>query len=632
MNPVNRFAFTFADVIVSVVLFSTLAVAQPSTRVNSGRSVLDYGARPDGVTDCTAAFTAALNAVSADGGGVVQVPAGSFMLRGRLNVPSGVTLQGVLTAPVSAPIGTILLTTAGKGEENGEPFVTLRDSATIKGLVVIYPEQSKQNPQPYPWCIRSNANNCSVIDVLLLNPWQAVDFGTIPGGRNYIHGLNAQPIRRGIYVDRCFDIGRIEDVHLWPFWTVGDKEGPWLPISKQEGEGFIFGRSDWEYVTNSFAIAYHIGIHFVQSKQPDLGAGNYLLTQTGADMSAIAVQVDASQDHSGISFSNSQLFGDVVVKPTNNGMVRFTGCGFFGSLEGKAGTAQAILDGRGRVSFDNCSFHCIDPNNKGKQLIVANSGRLSIVGCQFVTSEFTAVNPIPIYLGPKVVSAIIVANEFNGKMRIENHSTGQVRIADNTEQTDAAYFATVEQRGQAQLKRIVPVTETTTPVENGDFERLDGSGVPVGWQVNGDIAAGGTAVPLPSGWPGKSVVICKPGHLRLPAATMTIPVKLKSNTEYVLSGYVWNFPHGKQTVIANIDVGLDTPGYMRLAISSGMENCEGGYFIYGRFTTAKTGPQTLVRIFFDGSKDCTDPNLIGAQWDRIAVTEANHFKPPRQAK
>lgn len=613
-----------------LVGLSALAGAQqsPSPAQPGLVTVRDFGAVGDGRTDDTDAFQRAIDAVGKLGGGVVTVPTGSYKLLGRITVKQGVTLEGVLRAPATSADGSVLSTVAGKGDENGEPFITLQRNATVKGLVITYPEQSAAAPVPYPWCIRGAGDNCSVIDVLLMNPWQAVDFGTNPCGRHLIRGLNAQAIRRGIYVDRCFDIGRIEDVHLWPFWTVADPKGPWLEVTQKQGEGFIFGRSDWEYVTNSFAIGYSVGIHFIRSKDPGLGGGNYLLSQSGADISQTALQVDETQTHSGVSFSNSQLFGDVIVKPSNSGMVRFTGCGFFGSINGKQGVAMARLAGAGRVSFENCTFHCIDPANKGKRLIVADSGRLSIVGCQFVTSDFTAVNPIPIYLGEKVVSAIIVANEFNGRMEIENHSKGQVRIADNTSETEAAYAAIVEQRGLIPLSQIVPCSEHATLVPNGDFERRDPHGVPVGWTPTGDIGAGRSVVPLPAGWKGATVVLCKPGARHLPASTITQDVKLKPNTEYVLSGYVWSFPQGGQTVMANIDVGVKTPGEMRLAVGPGLRNVSGGYFVYGRFSTAQTGPNVTVRVFYDGGTPFTNPNLVAAQWDRIAITEASHFRPP----
>ncbi len=611
---------------VASVLICSAASAQRSA------SVADFGAVADAKTDCTASFHRALSAMEQRGGGIVEVPAGQYLIAGTLDIPAGVTLEGTLTAPPSTPRGSVLLTTQGKGRETGAPFITLRESAAVKGLSVVYPEQSKQKPTPYPWCIQGAGDNCSVVDCLLLNPWQAVDFGTNPCGRHYIHGLNAQPIRRGIYIDRCYDIGRIENVHLWPFWTVGDKEGPWLEITKKEGEGFIFGRSDWEYVSNSFVIAYGTGIHFIRSKDTSIGGGNYLLSQTGADMSPIAVLVDETQDHSGISFSNSQLFGDLVVKPQNNGMVRFTGCGLFGSLHGNSGTAQALLSGRGRVSFDNCTFHCIEPANKGSVLIVADAGRVSIVGCQFITSEFTLHNPVQISLGRNVVSAIITSNEFNGEMRIINQALGQVRIADNTTGTEAVYNALIEKRGQLPLSTVVPGTEVTQPVINHSFT-VSEAGKPKGWEISGDIGTAKAVGVLPAEWKQQAVAaLAWPGKHGYPASTLIQAVKLKPDMEYVLSGYIWNMAAEGQVVAANVDIGLDTPGYLRLAVLPGMPGANKGYFVYGKFSTTKTGTKTVVRVFYDGMSRETHfaADVAAAQWSHICVTEASKFHAPKR--
>ncbi|HET9189801.1 MAG TPA: glycosyl hydrolase family 28-related protein [Rudaea sp.] len=56
-------------------------------------SVADFGAVGDGVADCTAAFQAALNAVSTAGGGCVTVPNGSYVV-GALTLASNVRLAG----------------------------------------------------------------------------------------------------------------------------------------------------------------------------------------------------------------------------------------------------------------------------------------------------------------------------------------------------------------------------------------------------------------------------------------------------------------------------------------------------------------------------------------------------------
>ncbi len=430
-------------------------------KVETRYSVTAFGAQGDGRTDDTSAFQKAMDACAINGG-TVHVPPGKYLIKTFLHVPRSVTLEGEWSAPPTVnryhdPAdpkggpelkGSVLLAVAGAGQENGAPFITLDFNATLKGVTIFYPEQTKTNPPvAYPWTVQSvGADNCSIVDVLMVNPYQAVDFGTIVAGRHYIHNLYAQPLRRGIFVDLCIDVGRIDDVHFWPFWTGADADSPVARFMQEQGEAFILARSDWEYVTNCFAIGYNTGFRFVNGKGtgPYAGAGNYLLTQSGADSCNTAVLVEQTQGHSGVSFSNAQLFGDIVVQPTNNGPIRFTGCGFFGSLDGKRGTALAKLAGAGRVSFSNCHFYCIHPESRNADtMILVQSGRVSIQGCVFLNSRNTAgvnSNPIPIVLQPDVRAAVILGNEFYGKARIVNHARGRVVITDNVEQTDEDPF------------------------------------------------------------------------------------------------------------------------------------------------------------------------------------------------
>lgn len=431
-------------------------VAEPDWTVRA------FGAKGDGITDDTAAFQKAIDVRSAAGGGVLRVPPGQYLIKTHLTVQNSVTLEGEWRAPAtvdsyhttkdqnSPPVlrGSVLLAVEGAGKENGTPFIKLGFNGTLKGLTIFYPDQKKTNPPTaYPWTVQSlGADNCAIIDVLMVNPYQAVDFGSIVAGRHYIRGLYAQPLRRGLYVDRCLDIGRIEDIHFWPFWTAADADSPVGKFMLEKGEAFICGRSDWEYVTNCFCIGYNIGWKFVRGAGdgPYAGAGNYLLSQSGADMSRTAVLVEETQGHSGVSFSNSQLFGDIVVKSTNPGMVRFTGCGLFGSIDGARGTAMAKLAGTGRISFSNCSFYCIHPDSRRSDVLFqVDQGRLSIENCVFINNRNTTGvngNPIPIVLMPDVRSAIIIGNEFYGKARLVNKSKGRVVFANNVEETDEDPF------------------------------------------------------------------------------------------------------------------------------------------------------------------------------------------------
>ena len=127
--------------------------------------VMDFGAKADGAADDTAAFQKSLDEAGKTGGGVVEVPAGRYTIKGNLKVPAGVTLQGTFRVPPTIQRnaahelgGSVLLAFAGRGQEQGEPFIRLAgNNAAIAGLVVTYPEwkQSDVPPVPYPPCVFS---------------------------------------------------------------------------------------------------------------------------------------------------------------------------------------------------------------------------------------------------------------------------------------------------------------------------------------------------------------------------------------------------------------------------------------------------------------------------------------------
>ena len=62
-------------------------------------NVRNFGARGNGKTDDTAAIQKALDAAGRQGGNVVLLPRGEYLVRGYLHVPDDVTLQGVFRAP-----------------------------------------------------------------------------------------------------------------------------------------------------------------------------------------------------------------------------------------------------------------------------------------------------------------------------------------------------------------------------------------------------------------------------------------------------------------------------------------------------------------------------------------------------
>ena len=384
-------------------------------------SVTRFGAKGDGTTDDTSAFQKALDAASKDDGGIVFVPTGNYLIKTHLSIPEHVALQGVFTAPPTGAQmkGSTLLAVEGKGNPDGTPFIFLHTNSTLKGLTIFYPEQDKAKIVPYPWCIRGQGDDCAVRECLLVNPWMAIDFGTHPCGRHFIREVWAHPLHKGIFVDQCYDIGRIEDVHLWPFWKADSEMQAFL---EKQAAAFIFGRTDWEYVNNCFAIWYKVGFQFGDFGH---GPGNVIINTAGADIGPTAVLVENTQGHAGVVFTNCQFMAGIEVKETNTGPVKFSNCGFWAI---PTTTTQADIRGSGHVFFNQCHFASWDQAGKGSPAIMANGNGLTVNGCDFMEAKKAIV------LGPDSKATIIMGSRFRGGMQVENNSKGKVEMGLNVEE------------------------------------------------------------------------------------------------------------------------------------------------------------------------------------------------------
>lgn len=386
--------------------------------------VTSFGALGDGKIDDAAAFQKALDAAEADGGGVVSVPTGEYLIKSHLTIPPHVTLEGVWRAPVRGlPVdaGSVLLATEGKGEPEGTPFIVMNTDSVLKGLSIFYPEQIIANPpHAYPWTIQSvsGADNCTIRDVTLINPYQAVDFGTHMTGRHYVSGLYGYPLFKGLYVNQCYDVGRIENVHFWPFWDV-NPESPLWAFTKQNATAFIIGRTDGEMVSNCFSIFYRVGIHFIAgpiegSSKTSPGSGVY--TNCYMDITPCAVRVDEVAADSGVSFVNGMFMSGAEISEKNKGPVKFTACGFWANRGLKC---HAKLAGRGTVIFESCHFSNWDQQREEAACIEANNARLIVNGCDF---QSTRDKHWKVTLGPRVRSAIVSSNLMGGGVLIRNNA------------------------------------------------------------------------------------------------------------------------------------------------------------------------------------------------------------------
>ena len=392
----------------------------------------EFGARADEAFDSTPGVQKALDLAGAAGGGVVELPSGRFRFDGVLKIPSGVTLLGTYRVPPTVvnkdekPTGTTLLTYANRGNPTGEPFIELKGSnSALVGVVVSYPEWSMEDvpPVPYPPCVASeNTDNVGVIDCCLLNPYEGIRFHL--AHRHLVRNVTGYPIKRGLFVDECYDIGHIENIHFWPFGVNYRPDDPYCEWVNLNGVAFEFARTDWHYVSNTFCFGYGVGYLFSDCGRGGTN-GNFL--GIGADSCRRAVLVEHSQ-RQGILITNGEFVGRwtsedsicLEIGEENEGAVSLTNCSFWGPVQ----TCVLSKQEKGRLTLNACEFVNWDEVHSSRTpqeapAVQIDAGRASLVGNSFEKSG------THLKLGADVQNVVAVGNQAPGGFRVVGDKSPQ---------------------------------------------------------------------------------------------------------------------------------------------------------------------------------------------------------------
>ncbi len=423
MNQITR------TVLLALVSASAIASEPPGSF-----SVVPRGAKADGVADDTAAIQQSLDQAAVSGGRL-ELPPGRYLVKGSLHIPPGVTLQGVMESPVwSEPLkGSVILATGGRAQEDGPALFEMGHSSAVRGLTVWYPQQQVTNITPYAWTFHLQGHDNTVENVTLINSYNGIRIGPEGNVRHRIRSVYGCVLRRGILVDACSDIGRIENVQFHcHWWSVPEVGGDWKPVHEfmwKNCEAFIFGRTDWEYVNNTFVFPVHIGYRFIQTQA---GAANGQFCGIGADEANVCVKVDAIQPM-GLLVSNGQfvcMHGEtrvpIVVENTCQGSVRLVNCSFWGP------NRQCVVShSKSFVSVSDCYLSRLygGKDEPRLPLVEADGGKLQVRGCSFGTDEPS------ITLRKGLQHAIITENNGVRGAQIVNEIGDQAIIANNEPET-----------------------------------------------------------------------------------------------------------------------------------------------------------------------------------------------------
>ncbi|MBQ7338762.1 MAG: hypothetical protein IJW40_09965 [Clostridia bacterium] len=384
--------------------------------------VLDYGAMGDGVSDDTAAFQNAIDAVAAQGGGTVYVPAGSYVIKGTLLVRRSVYLMGEWynpeTQPESMTKGTVLLAKGSKGKEDATPMITIGASAGVLGLTVYYPEQDINNPVEYPaaFLIRDSVEGggpqhaASIQNVTVVNGWRgiAADQGNqLP----LIRDTYMTVLDYGFRINRCYDCARIITMHISPaYWAAfeGVDAATIAAQTKKTAVGVILMRTDGQMMNDLVVESCRMGISLERNTE-DSGETAGYTNLSNVSLTDCTIGINHEYNSAAISMATISCSGEgaVCVQTTDTtshtSELRLYDCTF----ENPDGAGVVIDYGApALVAVQNSTFNV----GGGNYAVDADGGVLSLTNNDFKDCAKVA------RVSADTMAAIVANNKYSGEI------------------------------------------------------------------------------------------------------------------------------------------------------------------------------------------------------------------------
>jgi hypothetical protein len=375
-----------------------------SSKLQDVVNVLDFGADPTGATDSSTAFSNAAAALGTSGG-IVRFR-GWFLINSALTLPAGVVLQGDgvsvgqinsnLYTPANYTSALVLNPTGGitLGSRSGVENTLVLTTALAPGGTYSLPFANATvaanavaafSGTAFTTSTSSTTNDPRLENLLVLG-FQYIFNGGSAGGT-----LNRPLFRRvygdntnGIAVQYVADIGRGEDLHLWPFTTVTLAQST-PSLFLRSGIGFFTGTgSTWFKWDSAFEFGYAIG-HQVN------GVNNVVQINCGAE-SASAV----SNTQIGFDYEGAIAYADCInCRAASNGSTGFllntTASAGYNSVRLLAPVAYGNNATSGYVDVKSGNYSIIgglfsDNSSVGHVQIESGAGAGTITGTTFANN------------------------------------------------------------------------------------------------------------------------------------------------------------------------------------------------------------------------------------------------------
>jgi hypothetical protein len=335
---------------------TTLAQLRSGILVDRAYHVRDFGAVGNGMTDDAPAIQAAVDAMNAAGGGILEFGPHTYRLASPVVVDSvAIIFQGAgFTEGSAIADGTwFIVDTTGF-----TPFTFTGGGArgsTVRNIAVRQTHSAAQAPgwAPTDYDFVFRVQDCQGAvefkNLLLV----AVNRGIWcdNSGRLNVESLRGQVFTTGIEIDRAFDTCRIQHVHFWPFFSADDDVVRW---QQQNSDVIVLHRVDGIFMDDIFALGARSVLRF--SSTGTGTASKFYVGNIYADFALYPIWVQ-----------NNGVTGQIANATTQSEL-------FSGSGQPLAGSIGVRLDGNnnrlqiGNLRVDDAESNSIRLNGSGNRL------------------------------------------------------------------------------------------------------------------------------------------------------------------------------------------------------------------------------------------------------------------------
>lgn len=394
-----------ADMKFLVPVKESFSLAPPKSGaepVNGVYNARDFGATANDLSDDADALNEAFSRVGSNG--VLYIPGGLYIINKPLSIPSGAQVVGDFTTPGCAN-ATIFLAYYGHGDANKEPLITMGGSSVLQGIEIYYPKQDKNSPVAYPATIKSNSPDTTIDTVFAVNPYVALDFKR-ESGRHYIRNFYSQPLKTGLMIDNCLDVGRLRNIHFRAYWSKNAAS-----YQRNNAVGIEITRSDWQYVDTVYMDDMKIGWNFLSS------SSNVLLNDCVTSGCVRSVNVEDSRRGAGVIFSKCTLDGQFYVKYTNAGSVTLQDCVITAN---KYNATPVVFHGLGTCILRKSVIDTANGSDKSAPALLLNVDQAIVSGNTFSGSYATHIK-----IDTEVKNAVVKDNVVaGGTLKVDQQGGG----------------------------------------------------------------------------------------------------------------------------------------------------------------------------------------------------------------